>query len=666
VSVVAVSNGDTSDTTITYAVTVPPTHGTLTTFNSDGTFLYTPNAGNTTTDTFTYSGTSNGAAALQTATLNFSGMVWYVNSSGANGDGRSQNPFNNLASAQAAAMSGNTIFLHSGGSAFSYSGGITLALNQTLWGQGTDFTLGPLTIAHAATKPLVTGTVNLGANGITVSSLDISTAVSTGFNGASISGAMVENSVTVTTTSGKAVSLSNAGGTFTFLSVSANSGTDGISLTNTSGSFTVTGTVGSTTNDGSGGTLQNMTGGDATPVETATVGVGVYLNNAANVSLNHMILHDFQNYAVIGTNVTGFTMTYTTVSGANGTNQGGVGEGDVYFTGLSGSATVDHSIFSGAAYDTFHVFNNSSQTLNRITMTNSSFGSTNTGSNDALVFQATGGTLNVTIQSSSFTAARGDLFQIDLHGTISSDLVLSGSTFTNNNPNIVSGGGGLTLGGGGLGDSVTFTYNISNNSFRDSLGSELGIGAGTGTLHNFTGTIDGNTFGVAGVTNSGSAQGSAIGLIQNSAGTSTITITNNQIFQYNNSGIGLLIGAIGNTNAYLNATVTGNTISNPGTFASNGVLLTAGTASSDVGRACLTLTGNTMTGSGANGGSDIRIRDRFNVKVGLPGYAGPSGSGNTAAAFLSGNNGGASATAPDATLGTSNGTTNGFFGSCPP
>jgi hypothetical protein len=63
----------------------------------------------------------------------------------------------------------------------------------------------------------------------------------------------------------------------------------------------------------------------------------------------------------------------------------------------------------------------------------------------------------------------------------------------------------------------------------------------------------------------------------------------------------------------------------------------------------------------------MRIRNRFDVKVGLPGYGGPSGtgSGTQVQTFLSGNNSAATASVPDPSLGTTNGTTNGFFGACP-
>ncbi|MEY2512568.1 MAG: hypothetical protein QOE26_3331, partial [Verrucomicrobiota bacterium] len=502
-----------------------------------------------------------------------------------------------------------------------------------------------------------------------------------GGSGAS-AGTILGGVSTLTTTTGTAVNVQNttigASG-LNFKSVSANGGSSGIflSATGASGGLAVTGTTGSTTNDGSGGTLQNMTGADASPNETATVGAGVYLNSTKNVSLNHMNLHDFSNYALVGTNVTGFTMTYCTVNGTNGTSQGGTGEGDVYFTGLSGSAAIDHINLSGAVYDTFHVFNNSSQTLNRITITNSTFGSTNTSGNDAVVFQATGGVLNVTMLDSTITGERGDGFQMDLHGTMNADLIFGGvghgNTLTNAIGSANSLGGDINFGGGNVGDNVTSTFNISNNSINGAIQSAISIGLGTGN-HTTTGTINANTVGTVGVANSGSFGGSAIGVTHSGGtGNTTVTITNNQLHQYNNEGVNLTHGGFGTGGGVMTATVTGNTISDHGTSASQGFLLTAGTAGTpnpqDTGTVCLTLSGNTFTNSfGPGASTDMRIRDRFDVKVGLPGYAGPSGAGSGAAVqtFLSGNNSGATASVPDPSLGTNNGTTNGFFGSCPP
>jgi len=590
-------------------------------------------------------------------------------------------------------ISGGTI-TGNAASAFKVSGGtLTISdagtITQNTAGQRavdiSGMTAGTVTFSGAIGSGGIFLNSNTGATFSFTGLLTLNTGTSPGFTataGGTVSATNTSN--TIVSTTGTALNVANttiAAGGLKFQSISANGGTNGIILdtTGATGSLTVSGTGSA----GTGGTLQNMTGADASPVENATVGAGIYLKSTTSPSFNWMNLHDFSNYAVVGTNVTGFTMTNSVVNGTNGTNQGGAGEGDVYFTGLSGSATVTNCTFTGAIYDSFHVFNNASQNLNRITITGSTFatvGGAGNLANDALVFQGTGGTLNVTVQNSFMTGARGDLFNLDLHGTIASDLVFTGNALTNNNANIVSGGGGFTMQGGGAGNQETFTFNISNNTMRDAVGGALNIGAGTGagTNHNYSGTISGNTIGVAGVTDSGSKQGSDIFINFNAAGTGTFNITNNQLFQYGNgNGINLNMGAFASSNPFIQLVVTGNTISNPGTFGAQGILLTAGTGPlPETGRICMTLGGagglaNTLTGSGGAGapGTEVRIRDRFDVKVGFPGYGGSTTDTNALATYLQGRNtvtnlAAISVAAPSA--GTTNGTTNGFFQVCPP
>jgi uncharacterized repeat protein (TIGR01451 family) len=450
---------------------------------------------------------------------------------------------------------------------------------------------------------------------------------------------------TVTTSGGTAVEITRSSSTtplaVSLTSVSANGGSSGIFLKNTSGSFTVTGTSGSTTKDGTGGTIQNMTGASASPVENATIGIGVYLNNVTNVTLNHMNLHDFSNYGIIGTTVTGFTLTYSIINGTNGDTVSGVGEGSVYFTGLSGSATVSDSDFSGGRNDTFHIFNNSSQTLDRVTFTTCSFAMTSTDGGDALGIQATGGTFKVTVQSSTFTAARADLFQFDLHGTMTADLVFGGgtnalgNTLTNNNSNIVSGGGGVTIGGGGPTNNVTLTYNISHNSMKGSHGAVLAVSKGTGTGASFTGTIDSNVIGTQGTAASGSTQGEGIAVFHDGAGSSVTTITNNHV-----SGVIGTRGAIdtllkNGATGTMKATIQGNiidTLDQTNSFA--GMYLQTGSntgAGGDNNKSCLTIGGSTSAlknsiDVGANSGfaiaTGIFIEQEGVSKVALPGYAG--------------------------------------------
>jgi hypothetical protein len=413
-----------------------------------------------------------------------------------------------------------------------------------------------------------------------------------------------------------------------FQSVSSNGASSGIVLnaTGAAGGINVTGNGGA----GTGGTIQGTTN-------------AVSLTSTSNVQLAWMNLQNNTNSAILGSSVAGGTLDHVVVSGTNGTTTIAA----VDFTSLTGSFNVNNSNISGGTTDNFRVLNNSGETLNRFTVSNTTFGLNSTANgNDSLVLQATNGTLNVTVQNSIFTGAAGDTFQIDMHGTAVSDLIFTGNTLTNAHPAIISGGGGVTISSGGAGDNVTFTYNFSGNAFSGASGAALGIGKGSGT-GSFNGTINGNTFGISGVVNSGSKFGTDVFVSSVGGGTNTVHITNNNIYQYNSFGIGLQIGnnSSGGVGS-LNATVTGNTIAQPGSGAAvmNGFNLNVGTVTNDANFACISFGGagalaNSLTGSGKNGGTDFRLRQRFATTVRLPGYAGANNDTAAVVAFVQSQNG---------------------------
>ncbi len=107
---------------------------------TDGTFTYTPDVGFAgPTDTFTYTLTDgNGVTNTGTVTINLSNVVWYVNSAGGNGDGRSHNPFNTLNAAATPSGVELVIYVHTGGA--TTPGNLAMDANQTLHGQGATFT----------------------------------------------------------------------------------------------------------------------------------------------------------------------------------------------------------------------------------------------------------------------------------------------------------------------------------------------------------------------------------------------------------------------------------------------------------------------------------------------------------------------------------------------
>jgi hypothetical protein len=267
--------------------------------------------------------------------------------------------------------------------------------------------------------------------------------------------------------------------------------------------------------------------------------------------------------------------------------------------------------------------------------------------------ESTAGTLKATIQNSAFTGARGDLVDYSHNGSGFGDLVISNSTFENNNPGIVTGGGGLTLSSSGTGGNATMT--INNNTFRDAVGVGVLIvkTAGSSTQ---TGTFTNNRIGVAGVQNSGSAEGSGLKLQSLGQGTMTWGVTNNQIRGYNENGIHVVAG--GGATAVsgdINTTITGNVIEQPGdtssvaSFPKNGIHFNVGTQTGDSFTACAVIGGagslaNTIFASGKEGESasgldyDFRLRQRQATTIRLPGYPGATSNNAAVVSYITGLN----------------------------
>jgi uncharacterized repeat protein (TIGR01451 family) len=512
----------------------------------------------------------------------------------------------------------------------------------------------------------ITLTNNTGATITFSGGISASTGGNTAFvatGGGTVSATQNNTTIVNTLTTTTATTALNVANTtigasgLTFRSIAAGTGAgsagDGIILdtTGSSGGLTITGNGGA----GTGGTIQHKTGADG----STTQGIGIYLNSTSNVSLSWMQLNDFDNFAIRGTSVSGLTMNNVVTTGTNG-NNGGIDEGTVAFgwttavdsnPGLTGSVSITNCNFGGGSVeDTFRV-RNGSGSLNRITMTNDTFACLNT-TGDALKFETgTTGVINATVQNSFFTSAAGDLFNFLVNGTAADDLVFTGNTLTNNNPLIATGGGGVTISGNGT-SGGNLTYNISNNSMRDSDGHAILIVKSTGPA-TFSGTFSGNTIGVAAVADSGSKAGSGIKVQNAGQGSMTIAVTGNVIRQYNNFGIELETGGGATAQSgNLDATVTGNTVSNPGTggLPMNGIHLNGGTVPLDTYSICANIGGagalaNTITGSGLNGGTDVRVRQRQSTTVKLPGYGGANTDDTAVQTYLSGRNGAGTALA---------------------
>jgi hypothetical protein len=570
--------------------------GAVVIMNSNGTFRYLPPAGYAgATDSFSYEVSDGSASATATVTITLKGRVWYVDNNAAPGVGRSSQPFDTLAAAEASSVPGDTIFVHTGdGTTTNQDAGFVLKNGQRLLGQGVALTVpvsvnggpNPTVLLPAGTKPRITNSAGSGVTAGAVSNVLIA--------GLDISGAS---------------------------------------------------------------------------------GDGVTLNGTTSADLSVLTITGNLGHGVSGSSVNGFTLADSAVTG-NG-DDASLDEANLSFTNLSGSASVSNTTIAGAVEDNVRVVN-STGVLNRLTFSSVTVGANHaTTGNDGVFLQATGSaTMNVTVQNSFFNSARGDLFQFSVRDTAVTDLVFTGNALSNNHANIAPGGGGFTISSGGAAFNATLTYAISNNSFRDALGSAVVIGKGAVGTGSFTGQITNNTIGVASVANSGSAQGSGIVADVLGGGTHTVTISGNQVVQWTNYGILLAAGSTlaGGGQGRLVATVQGNTVSTPSPasaaalFPTSGFRLNSGTTTGDNHNVCLTLGGagalaNALTGAGTNGGADVRLFQRFLTTVALTGYAGANNDNTAVSNFVKANNGGTPTVVASNTVSTGGG---GYVGVCPP
>ncbi|NHA01977.1 hypothetical protein G5V59_26575 [Nocardioides sp. W3-2-3] len=249
----------------------------------------------------------------------------------------------------------------------------------------------------------------------------------------------------------------------------------------------------------------------------------------------------------------------------------------------------------------------------------------------------------LTVTDSAFQSAAGDLLQVTHGGSGAGDLVLTGNAFSNAHPAIATGGGGLTVVQSGTAGATTM--NVTGNTFRDAVGPGLlfvkDLGASTQQ-----GTFSNNTIGVAGVPNSGSAEGSALESRLVGGGSSGWTVANNQVRGYNNMGIEVLAGGGGSAQGgTFVTTVTGNTLTEPGTtpgtigLAKQAIHYNIGTQPGDTFLACAAISGNSLATGGADSNpptidADVRLRQRQSTTIRLPGYAGANNDNAAVQAFV--------------------------------
>jgi uncharacterized repeat protein (TIGR01451 family) len=612
-----------SDTTSTNAGTV--------TVNADGSFSYEPAAGFTGADTFHYTLSNSTGSSVGTVTVTVSNRIWFINNAAgacsSSCNGRLSHPFAGLSSFIAAAVdaSGDVIFIYQGTG--SYAGALTLKTNERLIGQGDalnaitlGFTPAPNgpALPGATGNPTLTGTLTL-AGGVTVLALNLSTGTSNGMVGSgSISGITVGDGLNVTTSTGTAVSLTNVGGAFTFKSISANGGTNGIVLSSTTGSFTVTGNGGSCTSAGTctGGSIQNTT-------------IGVSLSNAASVSLDRMFIQNTTDSGVKGTTVTDFSFTNGKID-ASGT-AGGTDTSNIAFnnTGagteqnLTGNVTITGNTLTNAHYQGVDIFNYngtisnlnvSNNTLTSYTTTGGggttsvgsgirivAFGSASTVASittatlDNNIINNFPGAVGINVQCGNANSAAAPSSTCGTPGNATNVIAITNDQINKpgNGSTVKTGGEGIIALVNGVGQG---NFNISGNNVQQNTGTSISSSAfGNAQV---TEIISGN---VVVSNNTVASQGIGVGtsttgvFVANSPHLTT-TIKLNNVSQ--TDGNGILAVARDSQSGKLDAAILTNTVAAPLSGVRPGIRIDAGNGTSVDDDVCLNIAGNTSAGSG--------------------------------------------------------------------
>ena len=536
--------------TITTSSPLTTTNGGQVFLNANGSFTYRPPVGNSTSDSFSYTVSSNGVTDTGTVTLGLSGLVWYVNSGAAGGgDGRSHAPFTTLDAAATPSGSGSVIYVHTGSG--STTGSLALDGAQSLHGQGATFTLNGLTIP-AGTRPTLAGTVTLADNAVVravnfqaaAPALQASSATFTlpvtidqvavtgGTSAISLSNVSATGTGAVTVTNATFINTTLAevtinGGNVpvtlaSTVSISSNAGRSVDVSNRTGGSVTFNGPI---TDTGQGIRLSTNTGSTVTFAGGLSLSTGP--NDAFTATGGGTVVATQNNTSIVNTlaTTTGTTLTVTdTTIGAAGLtfrsiSANGAASGIVLdATGASGGLTVTGTGSTALGGD------GSGGTIQNTTGHGVSLTSTLNPSFTNLTIANTGGSGINGMLVTNFTFA---------HGTI------SGSGNAVNESNIAFNGNGTLLG-----NNLSGTLSVTNSNLTTAFYSGIDLSNDAGTIS--LATITGNT--ITSSTSTATSLGYGISLVGlgNASTAATLTratISNNTVRNFpSGGGIQVLYG----------------------------------------------------------------------------------------------------------------------------
>jgi large repetitive protein len=418
---------------------------------------------------------------------------------------------------------------------------------------------------------------------------------------------------------------------------------------------------------GAGITGVNVTNGTITEVGITSGGDGLLLTNAAGT---FTITNLSSTPGGVGVAISGGTANVTannlTVTTTGATGFVGDGTGTITFNGgsvatVNGTAVnlSNHTLAGGLTSVS------ASAGTNGIVLTNTggTFAVVGTGAagSGGTILASSGAGVSATNASATLksmiiqgSGAQGIVFSSNVAGPVRS-LVVDGATIQNNFSNGIQAANGTTSAMVVNVNNTTFTQNaisvgvqtsssgaldvdLTNNVSTFNSSNAFNIQRNATSTANVDFTFTGNTIGAAGVPGSGAACGGGCsGLAVFALGSGTFNaLIDNNVIRQVDL-IGIRARS-GQGSGAMNLTITNNTITEPVAGATNGINVQSGTLSADTNATCATITGNTVSG-----GFSVDIHVRNNVTsagttFSLPGYAGAGNDLVAVANFVKANN----------------------------
>ena len=347
------------------------TAGAIVNVAADGSFTYVPPVGLTGSDSFTYDVFDGAATVTATVTITLVGRIWYVdNTAAAGGMGRSSDPFDTLAEAEAADADNDTICIAFGtGTTVGYSTGYLIEDNGIrLLGEfagcsinaGVNGNAGPTVVrTPTANRPFIDSPV--GASAITLDgaaqaisnvlvrglniSADVDGVAAATSGGGSIEAVIDDNVFDVAArgidiTQGLSLGSFEAS-TYTVSNNVITAGIDGISAVHAENS--TPGTLNLAFNDNR--------------VEVAATGAGIFLDGPTN-DANAMIVSSFSGNIVVDAAARGIDVDRVTFDAGGGTDAPG-GNTTIGLPGdrVAGDGIRLNQVLGGIAFGALSIFN---------------------------------------------------------------------------------------------------------------------------------------------------------------------------------------------------------------------------------------------------------------------------------------------------------------------